>query len=133
MDFTLYSHLSYLAIAVALTVWVARALHRMGRLYLVDVYGGKEDVADSVNGLLVMGFYLVSIGIFSLALQAGAPPRSAAGLVEFLSWKIGLVLLILGAMHFMNLATFARIRERRRLENAPPPVSPDERASATGA
>ena len=63
-------------------------------------------MADSVNHLLVVGFYLINIGYVSLALKYGDKPRTSQDAFEFLSTKIGLVLLILGGMHFFNVFNF---------------------------
>ena len=117
------SYLAYLAISVGVTVWVAETLHRNGRIFLVDAFLGNEPLADSVNHLLVVGFYLVNIGYVTLALRAGAKPTDLQGAIEYLSHKIGLVLLILGAMHFLNIKIFSGMR-RRATEGARPPVLP---------
>jgi len=124
---TVFTYLAYLVLSIAITVWVARALHQMGRIFLVDVFEGNETLADSVNGLLVVGFYLVNFGFVSLALRAGDAPRTVEGAIRLLSWKVGLVLLVLGAMHFFNLYVFSRIRRRSALMKAPPPITPDGR------
>src|SRR2546423_14845615 len=96
---TVWMYLIYLVISVAVTIWVARTLHANGRIFLVDSFLGNEPLADSVNHLLVVGFYLVNIGYVSLALKYGDKPRSLAEAIEYLSTKIGIVLLVLGAMH----------------------------------
>ncbi|MBK7643356.1 MAG: hypothetical protein IPJ19_09925 [Planctomycetes bacterium] len=115
----------YLALSLALTVWVARTLHRNGRVFLVDVFAGSTELADSTNHLLVVGFYLVNLGYVSLALKLGGEVLDTRGSIEALSQKVGGVLLVLGAMHFFNLFVFSRIRRRARLASAPPPVAPD--------
>src|ERR1044071_5645097 len=97
------TYLAYLAISIVLTVWVARTLHKNGRIFLIDVFHGNERLADSVNHLLVVGFYLINMGYVSLALQLGYKVDSAQISIEALSYKVGLVLLVLGGMHFMNL------------------------------
>lgn len=102
----------YLGLSTALTIWVAHTLHRNGRIFLVDAFRGNEPLADSVNHLLVVGFYLINIGYVALALRYGDKPADAAAAIEYLSTKVGLVLLVLGAMHFMNLFVFARLRAR---------------------
>lgn len=56
------SYLIYLVISVAVTVWVATTLHRNGRVFLVDAFGGNEKMADSVHHLLVVGFCLINVG-----------------------------------------------------------------------
>ena len=106
------SYLSYLVISIAVTIWVARTLHRHGRIFLVDTFLGNEPLADSVNQLLVVGFYLINVGFLSLALRSGIKPDNAAQVIEYLSTKIGLVLLILGVMHFINIRIFSSMRRR---------------------
>lgn len=112
MNWLLLTYIVYLAISVALTVWVARTLHKNGRIFLVDSFHGNEGLADSVNHLLVVGFYLINIGYVTLALKYGAAVANAQEALETLSTKVGVVLLVLGAMHFFNLAVFTKMRNK---------------------
>ncbi|MCZ7646565.1 MAG: hypothetical protein M5U26_14975 [Planctomycetota bacterium] len=130
LTYTVWSYGFYLAASVALTVWVARTLHRNGRVFLVDSFLGNEALADSVNHLLVVGFYLINIGFVTLALKYGEKPVDLQQAVEFFSTKIGLVLLVLGGMHFFNMYVLASMRRRGLLHRQPPPVEPDERLAA---
>ncbi|GJM25015.1 MAG: hypothetical protein DHS20C16_14300 [Phycisphaerae bacterium] len=102
----------YLAISVAITVWVARTLFRNGRIFLVDAFGGNTELADSVNHLLVVGFYLLNIGYVTTVLRFGAKPNDWVEAIEYTSTKVGMVLLVLGAMHFLNLYAFSKARKR---------------------
>ena len=129
MNAIVITYLLYLAISIALTVWVARTLFKNGRLFLVDVFQGNEALADSVNHLLVVGFYLINLGYISLALKLGYAVQDARESIEALSAKVGLVLLVLGAMHFFNLFLFSRIRQRVQLRTLPPPVAPNARTT----
>jgi hypothetical protein len=124
--YPVWSYLAYLAMSVALTVWVARTLHRNGRVFLVRAFHNDEKMADSVNHLLAVGFYLINIGYVTLALRYGARPVDLETAIELLSTKIGLVLLVLGGMHFTNLLVFSRLR-RRGIRELAPPVPPSER------
>lgn len=123
--YTVWTYAIYLPVTIALTVWVARTLHKNGRVFLVESFHGDEKLADSVNHLLVVGFYLINIGFVTLALRYGTKPTGLQEAIEFLSSKVGVVLLVLGAMHFMNLFVFNRMRATAKLETAPPPVHPD--------
>jgi hypothetical protein len=107
-----WTYVIYLVLSVGLTAFVAWTLHRNGRVFLVDSFGGNEKLADSVNHLLVVGFYLVNIGYTSLALKYGAPARSPQEAIEYLSWKVGIVAVLLGVMHFLNLFAFTKLRKR---------------------
>lgn len=110
LDHTIIAYIVYLTTSVALTIWVGRTLHRGGRVFLVDAFRGNEEIADSVNHLLVVGFYLLNIGYVTLALKYGDKPDTLRETFEFCSTKIGFVLVVLGAVHFTNLFVFSRIR-----------------------
>jgi hypothetical protein len=105
------TYLIYIALSVMLTIWVARTLSKNGRLFLVRVFA-DEALADSVNHLLVVGFYLLNFGYASLTLKMGIRPTDAVESMELLSTKIGCVLVVLGGMHFFNLYVFSRIAQR---------------------
>ena len=117
-------YFSYLAISIGLTIWVARTLHRNGRVFLVDAFKGNQELADSVNHLLVVGFYLVNIGYIALALKTDSPMATFRQIIELESVKIGVVLLILGGMHFFNILVFARMRNRAVSAPQFPPPPP---------
>ncbi|HEX2751316.1 MAG TPA: hypothetical protein VHM91_25125 [Verrucomicrobiales bacterium] len=126
MDYTILTYSIYISLSVFLTIWVARTLQKNGRVFLVSSFHGNDALADSVNHLLVVGFYLVNLGFVCLYLKLTNPVESGQGVFEGLGGKLGIVLLVLGAMHFMNLFIFNRIRrnaEDRKL--MVPPVLPN--------
>ena len=93
----------------------------MGRVFLVDAFHGNAELADCVNHLLVVGFYLINVGYIALALQTASPMATVRQVIELESVKIGVVLLILGAMHFFNILVFAKMRNRAAGTVPPPP------------
>jgi hypothetical protein len=117
-------YFSYLAISIALTVWVARTLHRSGRVFLIDAFHGNVELADSVNHLLVVGFYLINFGYIAFALTTDSPMATFRQIIELESVKIGVVLLILGGMHFFNILVFAKMRSRATSGVSAPPPRP---------
>ena len=116
-------YFGYLAITIGLTVWVARTLHTNGRIFLVEAFQGNEELADSVNHLLVVGFYLVNVGYIAMALATGSPMTTLREVIELESRKIGVVLLILGLMHSFNILVLARLRARATTGMQPPPAT----------
>lgn len=117
-------YFTYLAISIALTIWVARTLHRSGRIFLLDALHGNEPLADSVNQLLVVGFYLINIGYIALALKTEDPLTNIRQVIELESAKIGVVLLILGAMHFFNMFVLSKVRRNGRMLRVAHSASP---------
>lgn len=124
--YVVHTYVAYLLLALPVTIWVARTLHTNGRAFLVDAFHGQEALADSVNHLLVVGFYLINLGWIVMTLRTREPVETVRSAIELLSDKIGTVLFVLGLMHFLNLFLFSRFRRRalERLADAPPPVGP---------
>ena len=102
------AYIVYLAISIALTVWVARTLSKNGIVFLIECFGHDDVLARSTNHLLVVGFYLVNLGWILLTLRFGSEPTNLADTFEFLASKVGLVVVVLGAMHFFNMNAIAK-------------------------
>ena len=116
MNYFILTYAFYLTISILLTVWVARVLFKNGRIFLIDIFHGNQDLADSVSRLLVVDFYLINIGYMSLVLKENGLIQSTQVLIEVLSRKLGCIILILGGMHFLNLVIFFKLRNRARNE-----------------
>ena len=127
MNYTVLAYIIYLLVSVAMTAWVARTLHRSGHVFLVQAFHGSETMAASVNHLLVVGFYLINFGFIASTLRYGDKPDTLQAMIEFLSTKLGLVLLVLGAMHFFNIYNFDKMCRkglRPEMVGATPPPLP---------
>lgn len=120
MDLKTIAYLAYLLISIGLTIWVAKVLFKNGRVFLIDVFKGNNTLTDAVNKLLLVGFYLINFGYIALTLKSSALINGNAQLVEFLSSKVGIIVLVLGAMHFGNLFIFFRLRKRAKEEDSYP-------------
>jgi hypothetical protein len=103
-------YLTYLALSVAITVWVARTLRKHGHVFLTEGHDQHREVSEALSHLLVVGFYLVNFGVISFALKSTQMASTVPTAIELLSSKVGLILLVLGAMHFVILVTFASVR-----------------------
>ena len=113
---------AYAVAALGLTIWLARTLFRSGAVFLEDVFD-KPELAKAVNHLLVTGFYMINLGYAAFLLKASAV-ESSTGAIETLAKKLGVLLLSLAAVHFVNIAVFYRLRRRNELRHMPPPVRP---------
>ena len=123
--FALATYATYVAVSLGLTVWVGNTLHKNGRVFLVENFEGREPLADSINHLLLVGFYLLNFGFMSLALRFGGRPADWVQVIEYLSTKIGLVIVVLGALHLLNMVWLVKFRKSEIFNRlAPPPRLP---------
>lgn len=124
MDLHTLMYIIYIVLSIGLTWWVGRTLFRNGQVFLNEVFGHEESLAESVNRLLLMGFYLLNLGFMVYVLTVRADVADPRSLVEVLSRQMGKIILCLGTLHFVNLYVFFTLRRRHR--HAVPPMPPLE-------
>lgn len=130
------SYALYLAISIAMTIWVARVLSKNGEMFLIKCFGQDEELAKSTNHLLVIGFYLVNIGFICARLDGWSVYQG--DLIPNVGSKVGISVLVLGMMHFFNMVMIAKFGKAvngwvRHNKDAPESVAPStaQRAAIT--
>ena len=118
------TYLAYLLISAALTFLVGNVLARSGRLFLLDAVGGSDSAAKGISSLIVVTFYLISMGFVALTLRTSGDGLTAGQAVQLLSTKIGEVLLVLGALYLAGIVTLTRLRRRLRMQAEPGDAAP---------
>jgi predicted PurR-regulated permease PerM len=117
------AYLIYLPVALALTLYVARTLFRNARVFMMDIFNGRTELADSTNRLFEVGFYLLNMGFALWVMEIGHVVGSHQGLVEVLAGKLGGFAIYLGITLFVHLYLFFRGKrkagEMRRMHPTP--------------
>lgn len=112
----LIGYLIYLPIAVGLTYFVSKTLFKNGKVFMIDIFKGKDDIAIATNRLFEVGFYLLNIGwaLLILRINKNNFNHTYQNLMEILSFKIGGFAMYLGFMLFLNLYLFFRGRKKSK-------------------
>ena len=113
----LIGYFIYVPVALLLTYVVSRTLFKNGKIFMMDIFKGREEIADATNRLFETGFYLLNIGFALRILEIDLYKDTYQELVEALSYKIGGFAIYLGVMLFLNLYFFFR-GKRKAKENA---------------
>lgn len=129
-DYAVVTYALYALTAVPLTLFVARTLSRNGKHFLIDVFHGNDSLADAVNQLLVVGFYLLNLGFVAFFLKSTETIETGRVALEVLSTKIGTVAIVIGLVHFANVWAFNKYRNRA-LDRAIPSVPPVDPTGTT--
>jgi hypothetical protein len=122
-DYIVPMYATYLAATIGLVVWLARTLYRNGAVFLRDVFDDRPEMADAVNHLLVTGFAMLNLGYGFFLLDADGATDAGTAVVT-LTRRLGVLLVTLAAVHFLNVFVFHRIAARRRQAVLVPPVAP---------
>lgn len=119
MTYMIWTHVAYGIAAVVLTAVLARTLFSHGALFLESVFEDNVGMAAAVNRLLVTGFYMLNLG-YALLLFRSNEAQTTLQATELLVTKLGVLLLSLGIIHFINMAVFWKIRRYHDNRNFTP-------------
>ncbi|ANE52061.1 hypothetical protein [Flavisolibacter tropicus] len=108
MSFNFTAYLVYLPIVIFLTWYVAHTLFKNARVFMLDIFNGREEIALSTNKLFETGFYLLNLGFALLIMEIATEIADSRTMLEILSTKIGGYSIYLGIMLFLNLYLFFR-------------------------
>jgi len=111
---TIIGYAIYLPIALFLTYYVSKTLFKNGKIYMLDIFKGREEIAEATNKLFETGFYLLNIGFALMILEMNVYDNTYQTLIELLSYKIGGFAIYLGIMLFINLCFFFRGKRKAR-------------------
>ena len=113
--FILKAYLVYLPLIIGLTFYVSRTLFKSGKMFMLDIFKGKEDIATATNSLFELGFYLLNLGFGLVILKISHyGMNNYQDVLEVLSLKIGGFSIYLGIMLFFNLMLFFRGRRKSK-------------------
>jgi hypothetical protein len=108
----------YMALSLSVTIWVGITLRTSGKKFLLTSFD-SEDMADTVNHLLQIGFYLANVGYIAVIFRTYDALDTTQSVLEAAIPKLGGVLLILGLVHLFNMLIIAKMRRSDREVGAP--------------
>lgn len=106
--FNFAAYLIYLPLVIVLTWYVAHTLFKNSKVFMLDIFRGRTELAISTNKLFETGFYLLNLGFALLIMDISYEILDNRTLMEILSTKIGGFCIYLGIMLFFNLYLFFR-------------------------
>jgi hypothetical protein len=103
MNYNISAYLVFIAVMVFIIVYVGRYFFTNGRVFIISMLEGNVELADQINRLLLLGYYLVNIGYAFIRLKDWPTIYSLQNWISSLGANIGLLVLILAVMHYMNM------------------------------
>lgn len=110
-SYNLTAYAIYLPIVLTLTVIVSELLFRNAKVFMMDIFHQKSDIALATNSLFKIGFDLLNFG-FALLIIEFNQLITRESLVVGLSKKVGGFSIYLGLMLLFNLLLFMRGRKK---------------------
>lgn len=103
MNLNIVAYTIYLAVTAFIIVVVGWICYRNGNRYVAALVPDHLDLCHTVNRMLLIGYYLVNIGYCGLTLVRWKAILSQVQLVETVSFRTAFIVLLLAAMHYLNI------------------------------
>ena len=105
-------YITLLVISIVITIAVGQVLMMSGQPFLQEVFQ-DEKVTSSVNRLLSVLFYLITIGVLTIISVWSVDIGSQ---LQNMVVKLGIVLIVLGIAYGVSMLVLMRVLERRRAD-----------------
>lgn len=112
----LIAYIIYLPIAIGLTTLVSQHLFKNSKIFMLDIFNQKVEIAMATNKLFKIGFYLLNIG-FAMRIIKIYGLLDYKDLVETLSGKIGGFSIYLGVVMIAFILFFLKGRKASKENN----------------
>lgn len=109
--YQILAYILYLSISSFITFYVGWRCYVHGIIWLKAIFD-DEQISSSVNRMLLLGYYLVNIGYISWSVSTWQRIYDPIGMIHALSFKVGGITLILGLLHYLNIATILFFNKR---------------------
>lgn len=127
MNYNIIAYSIYIPTTIALSIWIARSLHKNTKAFLVERFQSNEALANSTNNLIQTGFYLIAFGFSFMKMRVRNNGHmnennrwvydqllSSQETIEELAVKLGSFTLILGLLLFFNFFIMLLIQRPKK-------------------
>ena len=107
-----FAYLIYLFITYLITVHAGLIFYRNGRVYILRLLHNDEKFTDSINRILLTGYYLLNLGYAALMIRFWKTVHTWTEMTGSIATMTGRILLTLAVMHFFNMTVILLISTR---------------------
>jgi hypothetical protein len=100
---------------IFIIVYVGRYFYSNGRIFIISLFNGNVALADQVNKLLLIAYYLFNIGYSFLKLRQWQRINTIEILFSSLASNIGVLTFILALTHYFNMLIIYRLSKSKSI------------------
>lgn len=97
------AYILYACISWLITVHVGLRFYKNGKHYILVLLQGDEQLTDSINRMLLTGYYLVNLGYIAISIQQWKTIDTVTALLTSVCTMTGKIMIILAVMHYINM------------------------------
>lgn len=103
MTFNTAGYIIFGFLVYFITFHVGLVFYRNGKVYMQQLFNDDLHLVDAINNVLLVGYYLLNLGFTTLSIVYWPSIESLSELVECVAHNAGIMILTLGAMHYVNM------------------------------
>jgi hypothetical protein len=115
MNYNIAAYIVFLISIIFIIVYVGRYFYSNGRIFIISLFNGNVELADQINRLLLIAYYLFNIGYSFLKLKQWQKVVSLDVLFSSLASNIGVLILILAVIHYFNMLIIYMLSKRKSI------------------
>jgi hypothetical protein len=108
----MFSYLLYLLCSLCLIYFIGNHLHKHGKLWLEFLFVEKT-LANKINDVLLLLYRIVNAGFIIYTLLMYKAPSNLKESIEFLTTRLGIVIVALAYLHFQNIVVLFIFSKRK--------------------
>src|SRR3954454_16938678 len=103
MNYNILAYAVFLSLMVFIIGYVGRYFYRNGRVFIISLLNGNISLADHINKILLVAYYLFNIGYAFLQLRQWEKISNMELLLASLATNMAVLVLILACTHYLNM------------------------------
>ena len=103
MNYNISAYIIFLSLMIFIIGYVGRYFYTNGRVFIISLMNDNLELADQINKLLLIAYYLFNIGYACLTLKYWQRVSNIETLFSSLSINMGVLILILAFTHYLNM------------------------------
>lgn len=103
MNYNVLAYSIYFAITFLIILKVGQICYKNGNVFVAQLIPNHKDLCKKINHLLLIGYYLLNIGYCTMTIISWEKIENFTQLIEVLSLKSALIILIIAVMHYLNI------------------------------
>ena len=117
MNYNISVYFVFITLVSFIIIYVGRYFYTNGRVFIVSLLHDNVPLADNINRLLLVGYYLVNIGYAFIKLKQWPKIDAVATWFSSLATNMATLILILALLHYMNMLIIYSLSKSNTITN----------------
>jgi len=116
MSYKLVAYILFILVVAYVTIRVGWIFYKNGEVYLKRMLPDDHHLVQSINKMLLIGYYLLNLGYAAVSIVQWEPVVVLTDVFHAVATYSGQIILLLGLMHYFNMLWilfYARYKDKQ--------------------